>query len=102
MLELLKVWATTIAPTLATILISIAYLPQIIKTFKTKKVDDLSLGFWVLIVSFLVCMLSNATYLLLTANGVGYFLTELANFTLAVVVLVQILYYKRKNKEKSE
>lgn len=99
MITALTIWASVIAPSLATILISIAYLPQIIKTYKTKSVDDLSLGFWVLIVGFLICMVSNATFLLITAAGLGYFLTELANFLLAAVVLGQIIYYKRKAKK---
>jgi hypothetical protein len=43
-------------------------------------------------------MLSNATYLLITAAAMGYFITEVINFLLATVVLGQILYYRRKNK----
>lgn len=99
MFELFTIWAANIAPTLATIFISIAYLPQIIKTQKTKSVEDLSLGFWILINAFLICMLSNATYLLITADGLGYFLTELVNFIFAAIVLIQILVFRKKNKK---
>lgn len=100
-MELFKIWATMIAPVLATILISLTYLPQIIKTYRTKSVKDMSVAFWVLLIGFLICMMSNATYLLITTpNGLGYFLTELANFALAVVVLGQIIYYTKKNKNK--
>lgn len=96
MFELFEMWATKIAPSLATIFISIAYLPQILKTLRTKSVEDLSLGFWILINAFLICMVSNATYLLLTADGLGYFITEVINFALAAVVLIQILIYRKK------
>jgi uncharacterized protein with PQ loop repeat len=100
MIELLILWATVIAPFLASILITLTYLPQIVKTYKTKKVEDLSVWFWVLLIGFLICMLSNATFLLITAGATGYFITELINFALAAVVLGQILYYRRKKKEK--
>lgn len=100
-MELFKIWATMIAPVLATVLISLTYLPQIIKTYRTKSVKDMSVAFWVLLIGFLICMMSNATYLLITTpNGLGYFLTELANFVLAVVVFGQIIYYTKKNKNK--
>ena len=95
-MEIFKYIATTIAPTLSTILITIAYLPQIVKTYKTKSVKDLSLGFWVLITMFLVCMVTNAAYLLVTANGLGYFITETVNLTFALVIVCQILYYSKK------
>jgi MtN3 and saliva related transmembrane protein len=35
---------------LATILFNISYVPQIIKTFRTKKVEDISLGLWLSLV----------------------------------------------------
>lgn len=96
MLDALTFFATVIAPTLSTILISIAYIPQIIKTQKTKSVEDLSIGFWILINGFLICMVANATYLLLTADGLGYFITEIVNLTFALVILIQILIYRKK------
>jgi uncharacterized protein with PQ loop repeat len=97
--EILKFYCLVIAPTLSTILISVAYLPQIIKTFKTKSVKDLSLGFWILINAFLLNMVANATYMLITANAIGYFFTEIANFVLALIVLGQIIYYGKKYKK---
>lgn len=96
---ILKFYCTVIAPTLSTILISIAYIPQIVKTFRTKSVKDLSLGFWILINAFLLNMVANATYLLISAKAIGYFFTEIANFALALVVLGQILYYNRKTEK---
>lgn len=95
-MELFKLWAFGIAPTLSSILITIAYLPQVIKTAKTKSVEDISLGFWILINLFLVCMVSNATYNLITAGNVGYFITELLNFGLAFVVLIQCIVFRKK------
>jgi MtN3 and saliva related transmembrane protein len=96
-MEILKFIATVICPTLSSILITIAYLPQIIKTLKTKSVRDLSLGFWILISSFLVCMVTNATYLYLTTpNSLGYLITEAINLLLALVVLFQIIYYSKR------
>jgi uncharacterized protein with PQ loop repeat len=96
MTNLLTTFATTIAPTLSSVLITIAYLPQVIKTAKTRSVKDLSLGFWVLINAFLVCMVANATYLFITSHAVGYFVTELINFAFALVILTQILVYRKR------
>ncbi|PEN61647.1 PQ-loop repeat-containing protein [Bacillus wiedmannii] len=95
-MDLFKYLATSVAPTLSTILITVAYLPQIIKTAKKKSVEDLSVGFWILITAFLICMVTNATYLLLTADGLGYFVTEVINLTFAVVILIQIAIYRKK------
>jgi uncharacterized protein with PQ loop repeat len=96
MMNFITYFATVVAPTLSSILITIAYLPQVVKTQKTKSVEDLSLGFWILISAFLVCMVLNATYLLATAHAVGYFVTEMINFIFALTVLTQILVFRKR------
>lgn len=96
-MEIFKYIATSIAPILSTILITIAYFPQIAKTYKTKSVDDLSLGFWLILAGFLISTIINAAYLAMTASGIGYLITQLVNFAFALVIIFQILYYKKKN-----
>lgn len=98
-MDLFKYLATSVAPTLSTILITVAYLPQIIKTAKKKSVEDLSVGFWILITAFLICMVTNATYLLITADGLGYFITEVINLSFAVIILIQIFIYRKKKSD---
>lgn len=102
MIELFKTLAFSIFPSLATVFITIAYLPQVYKTFKTKSVGDLSLGFWVLINLFLVCMWTNSLASLIYDGRVGYFLTESVNWLFAIIVLVQILVYRKKDKKSKE
>jgi uncharacterized protein with PQ loop repeat len=99
MIEFIRTLAYTVLPTLATIFITITYLPQIYKTHKTKKVDDLALGFWVLLNLFLVCMWTNSLFAWIDSGNLGYFITETINWALAIVVLVQILIYRKKNKK---
>jgi uncharacterized protein with PQ loop repeat len=95
-MEMLRFFAYNIAPTLATILISITYIPQIIKTYKTKSVEDLSLLFWVILNMFLLCMWTNSLFSLIDSKNIGYFITETINWGLALVVLIQILKYRKK------
>lgn len=96
MSELFMFYAWKVAPTMATILITIAYLPQIIKIKKTRSVKDISLGFWIMINLFLVNMWVNSIAVLMTTDRLGYFITESINFALALVVLIQIIFYSRK------
>lgn len=99
-IELYRNFSYTIAPTLATGFITLTYLPQIYKTHQTKKVEDLALWFWILLNLFLVCMWSNSLFSWLDAGNVGYFITETINWLLAIVVLVQILVFRKKNNKK--
>jgi uncharacterized protein with PQ loop repeat len=95
-MEMLRLFAYNIAPTLATILISITYIPQIVKTYKTKSVEDLSFWFWVILNMFLFCMWTNSLFSLIDSGNVGYFITETINWALAIVVFMQILKYRKK------
>lgn len=97
MIEALRFFAYNIGPTLATILISITYIPQIIKTYKTKSVKDLSIWFWIILNMFLFCMWTNSLFSLIDSKNIGYFITETINWTLAIVVFVQILIYRKNN-----
>lgn len=82
-------------PLIASVLITIAYPPQIIKNYRTKSVSDLSIAFWVIITTFCVCMLGNALYLYVGGKGsLGYAVTEIINLVFAAVVLIQIIYYR--------
>lgn len=80
--------------TIATVLLVGAYLPQVIKTYRTKNVEGISLPFWVLISSALGCLLINALFLFLKYGTYGYLLMEAFNFGLAFVMLVMVLRYR--------
>lgn len=103
-------FATKIAPVMASILITIAYIPQIWKSHRTKNVEGIALWFWILINLFLVAMVSNALGLFIIngASAIGYLITELINFLFALWQLILVIVYgkeirkKQKEKRKAE
>lgn len=99
----MEVLFMVILPTLASVLITIAYPPQVIKNYRTKSVSDLSLLFWIIITVFCICMIGNALYLYVNGSGsLGYVITEGINLFFAATVLIQIIYYKHFYKGKRE
>jgi uncharacterized protein with PQ loop repeat len=64
---------------IATFFLVIAYLPQVIKTYRTKSVDGISLPFWALINVALTCLLINALFIFIKYGTWGYLLTEVLN-----------------------
>ncbi|UDY80682.1 PQ loop repeat protein [Geobacillus phage GR1] len=85
-----------VIPIIATIFLVICYIPQVIHTFKTKEVGDISLSFFVMLNIALTLLLINSI-LLYTQNGnFGYVVTYIFNEGLAFVMLVMILKYRNK------
>lgn len=80
-------------------ILAISYFPQIIKTFKVKKVDEISLGFWSFLFIGLLGMEVNAIHLI-KLGTVSYAITETFNVTLCGVFLFQVVYYNIKNRRK--
>lgn len=86
-----------IVPILATFFLTVAYLPQIVETARTKDVRGISLPFWVLINVALLLMLINSIVIYVQFGTYGYMITEILNFGMAFVMLLMVLKY-RKNK----
>lgn len=85
-------------PLIATVFLTICYIPQIVRNYKTKDVSSLSLMFWILLSVALGLLWTNA-FMIFTAFGTfGYLITETINLGLALVVLIQVIIY-RKNKQ---
>ena len=85
-----------IIPVIATVFLVICYIPQVVHTFKTKEVEDISLSFFVMLNIALTLLLINSI-LLYTQNGnFGYVITYVFNEGLAFVMLVMILKYRKK------
>lgn len=82
--------------TVATFFLVSAYLPQVIKTYRTKSVDGISLMFWALITIALGLLTVNAAYVFYLYGTYGYLLMETFNFGLAFVMLVMTLKYRKK------
>lgn len=88
-----------LVPTLATVFLVIAYVPQVAQTYRTKNVEGISFSFWVLINIALTLMLINATKIFIDTGAWGYLLAESFNEGLAFVMLIMVIKY-RKKKEK--
>lgn len=95
-MELLRYFAYSIGPTLSTVFITLTYLPQIIKIHKTKSVEDISVMFWILLNMFLICMWTNSLFSWIDSGNFGYFMAESINFAFAIIVIIQILVYRKK------
>lgn len=88
-----------ILPQLGTLLIGAMYIPQIMKTHKTKDVTGMSVAFWIMLVVALSVLTVNATTIFITFGTFGFLITEVVNLTLALVVLFQVLKYRKKKDE---
>lgn len=83
-------------PILATVFLTICYIPQIYKTAKTKNVESMSVWFWLLLNFALIIMWSNALLIYIETGIYGTLVTECINEFLAMVVLIQVLIYRKK------
>lgn len=75
------------------VFITISYLPQIKQLFKTKQTEGMSVSFWVILLLGLICTTTN---MILNNNPMSVLLPQFLNITLATVVLIQIIVYRRK------
>lgn len=92
----MKEFLLNILPTVAGTVLAFAYCPQILQTYKTKDVTNISLLFWVLISTALVMLLINAIVVFYYTGVWGYMLVEIFNAGLALVMLYLVLKYRRK------
>lgn len=95
-MDLLNIWLTIvrIASVAATPLLTVSYLPQIITLYKTKSSDDIDRRFWYILNLALVCttILAYETYR--TTGSVAMLVAQSINLLLAIVVMVQVVYYQ--------
>lgn len=86
-----------ILPNIATILLVICYLPQLIKTHKTKNVEGMAVWFWILLISSLSLFLIYNILLFIEFGVYMGIITEGANVLFAIIVLIQVLMYRNKS-----
>jgi MtN3 and saliva related transmembrane protein len=79
-------------------LLALSYLPQIYKTFKVKRVDEISLAFWSVLFAGLCLMEINAVHLISLGTW-SYAITETFNVLLCGIFLFQVIYYTIKNRK---
>lgn len=84
---------SSILASLGSIFLVFSYLPQIKQLFKTKQTEGMSVSFWVVLILGLVFTTTN---MILNSNPMSVLLPQFLNITLATVVLIQIIVYRRK------
>lgn len=73
----------------------IAYVPQILKTLRTKSVDDMTLSFWLLVTMGVGLFWINATFLVVDGMGTwGYWFAESANLIISAIMLGLFIRYR--------
>ena len=72
-------------------LLALVYnIPQIYRTFKTKKVDDISVHSWILRIISYICILIHV----FLKNDQALFYTYLVGFVQCIIITIQIFVYK--------
>jgi uncharacterized protein with PQ loop repeat len=82
----------------ATFFLIVAYIPQVITTYKTKVVDGIDPNFWRLITIALGLLFINSIYIFVKYGTWGYMFMEAFNFGLAFIMLVMVVKYRKKVK----
>lgn len=85
-----------VIPLIATIFMTLCYIPQIVQTLKTKDVTGISLTFYILLNISLTLLLINSYLLFLTNGNFGYVISYIINEGLAFIMLVLVLKYRKK------
>lgn len=89
-------YLVTFAGIVATPALTVSYVPQIVQLYKTKSSEGINTNFWV-ILNFALAMttiLAVDTYL--TTGSIAMLVAQGINLTLALVVLGQVVYYRKK------
>ena len=80
---------------LAALLTTIAFLPQLYKTWETKSADDVSLFMLILFITGLICWIIYGVKINSIPILVANIITFIFNFS---ILILKIIYSKRKNK----
>lgn len=83
-------------PMVATLFLTLCYVPQIVYIFKTKDVSSMSLAFWVMLNIAILLLTINALVIFIKFGTYGYLITEVLNGGLALAVLILVLKYRKK------
>lgn len=87
-------YIVVLAGILATPVLAVSYVPQIWNLYKTKSAEGISLSFWLILDTALICLFVLAVNSYLVAGTVGLVIAQALNLVLALIVTVQVVYYK--------
>lgn len=80
----------------ATFFLVFAYIPQMVRTYRTKDVTGISLQFWIIMNAALTLMLINSVVIFIAHGTWGYMVTEAFNEGMAAIILGMVLKYRNK------
>ena len=86
----------TISGILSVVVLSIAYVPQIVSLYKTKNAEGISPSFWYILDLSLLMLFILAVDSFLKTGELGLLIAQGLNLVLALIVTVQVVVYKRK------
>lgn len=85
-----------IASVLASIVLAVSYVPQIVSLYKTKNAEGISPSFWYILDLSLLMLFILAVDSFLKTGELGLLIAQGLNLVLALIVTVQVIVYKRK------
>lgn len=80
----------------ATPALTISYVPQIMQLYKTKSAEDINKRFWYIMNFALTMTTILAIDTFITTGSIAMLVAQGLNLILAIVVLVQVLYYQKQ------
>ena len=86
-----------IVPMFAIPLLTLGYIPQLIKTFRTKDVGGVSKAFWVMLSGALFCVLVAQVTSFVVYGTWGLMLKEIINFIPAFTMMIMVFMYSKNN-----
>ena len=86
-----------IVPMFAIPLLTLGYIPQLIKTYRTKDVRGISKAFWVMLSGALFCVLVAQVTSFVVYGTWGLMLKEIINFIPAFAMMVMVFLYSKNH-----
>ena len=85
-----------LAGLIASPLLVVSYVPQIIQINKTKTVEGINLSFWLILDASLLCFVILALDAFLKTGAWVLLASQGLNLALALIVTLQVLHYRNK------
>lgn len=77
------------------VVLVISYLPMVKLLHTTKSSENQSISFWVILDIGMILFWLNAMYLAVTLNQYSYAISQSLNLLFGIIVLVQLLIYRK-------
>lgn len=86
-----------ILPMLAIPLLTLGYIPQVVKTYRTKDVRGISKTFWFMLSAALACVLTAQITAFVVYGTWGLMVKEIINFIPAVAMAIMVVKYSKED-----